>query len=167
MSFDFSKTIILFFNFVILFLSMKTILSTFLSLMFLNSSSAFESDSVCSYFYNSLSKLPYTKLIKNTHNFRSLWNGQAIQGCEVVYESQESLVSGSRVYDQFERFIHTPGWFMNNNLVADGPGSSTVGIENENNRCLINWSQHTWIDEKTGEHRQSSQIKMIVQCSPK
>jgi hypothetical protein len=56
---------------------------------------------------------------------------------------------------------------MNNNLVADGPGSSTVGIENENNRCLINWSQHAWIDEKTGAHRQSSQIKISVQCSQK
>ena len=167
MSFDFTKTIILFFNFVLLFLPMKTILSIFLSLMFLNSSSALESDSVCSYFYNRLSELPYTELNINTHNIRSLWNDQAIQGCEVVYESQESQVSGSRVYDQFERFIHTPGWFMNNNLVADGPGSSTVGIENENNRCLINWSQHAWIDEMTGEHRQSSQIKIIVQCSPR
>ena len=155
------------FNFVTLFLSMKIILSIFFSLMFLNSSSAFESDSICSYFYDSLSELPYTKLIINTNNFKSLWSGQLLQGCEVVYESQESLVSGSRVYDQFESFIHTPGWFINNNLVADGPGSSTIGIENENDRCLINCSQHAWIDEKTREHRQSSQIKMIVQCSPK
>jgi hypothetical protein len=57
--------------------------------------------------------------------------------------------------------------FKNGNLVADGPGSSTVGIEKDNNRCLINWSQHAWIDEETKKHRQSRQIKMIVQCSPK
>jgi hypothetical protein len=77
------------------------------------------------------------------------------------------LVSGSRVYDQFESFIHAPGWIINNNFVADGPGSSSVSIEKQNNRCLITWSQHAWIDEKTKEHRQSSQIKMIVQCSLK
>jgi len=48
-----------------------------------------------------------------------------------------------------------------------GPGSSTVGIKKDNNRCLINWTQHAWVDEKTKEHSQSSQIKVIVQCSPK
>ena len=133
------------------------------SLLLLNTSIAFGADPVCSYFYRSLLQLPHTKLTQNL----SLWNGQRLQGCEVVYESHESLVSGSKVYDQFESFIHTLGWSINNNLVADGPGSSTVGIENEMNRCLINWSQHAWIDEKTKEHRQSSQIKMIVQCSPK
>ena len=137
------------------------------SLLLLNTSIAIGADSVCSYFYRSLLQLPHTKLAKNIDDFLSLWNGQRLQGCEVVYESHESLVSGSRVYDQFESFIHTSGWLMNNNLIADGPGSSTVGIENENNRCLINWSQHAWIDEKTKGYRQSSQIKMVVQCSPK
>ena len=137
------------------------------SLLLLNTSIAFGNDAVCSYFYPRLMQLPHTKLTQNNHDFLSLWNGQPSQGCEVVYESRESLVSGSKVYDQVESFIHTLGWSINNNLVADGPGSSTVGIENEMNRCLINWSQPAWIDEKTKEHRQSSQIKMIVQCSPK
>jgi len=148
-------------------MSMKIKFLLLASLLLLNTSIAFGSDSVCSYFYRSLLQLPHTKLTQNNNDFLSLWNGQRLQGCEVVYESHESLVSGSRVYDQFESFIHTPGWLIKNSLVADGPGSSTVGIENENNRCLINWSQHAWIDEKTKEHRQSSQIKMIVQCSPK
>ena len=137
------------------------------SLLLLNISIASGADSVCSYFYHILLELPHTKLTQKMNDFISLWNGQRLQGCEVVYESHESMVPGSRVYDQFESFIHTPGWSINNNLVADGPGSSTVGIENEMNRCLINWSQHAWVDEKTKEHRQSSQIKMIVQCSPK
>ena len=137
------------------------------SLLLLNTSIAFGADPVCASFYRSLLQLPHTKLTQNINDYLSLWNGQRLQGCEVVYESHESLVSGSKVYDQFESFIHTLGWSINNNLVADGPGSSTVGIENEMNRCLINWSQHAWIDEKTKEHRQSSQIKMIVQCSPK
>ena len=137
------------------------------SLLLLNTSIAFGADPVCSYFYRSLLRLPHTKLTQNINDFLSLWNGQRLQGCEVVYESHESLVSGSKVYDQFESFIHTLGWSINNNLVADGPGSSTVGIENEMNRCLINWSQHAWIDEKTKEHRQSSQIKIVLQCSPK
>jgi hypothetical protein len=148
-------------------MSMKIKFLLLASLLLLNTSLAFGADPVCSYFYRSLLQLPHTKLIQNSDDFLSLWNGKRLGGCEVVYESHESLVSGSKVYDQFESFIHTLGWSINNNLVADGPGSSTVGIENEMNRCLINWSQHAWIDEKTKEHRQSSQIKMIVQCSPK
>ena len=148
-------------------MSMKMKFLLLASLLLLNTSIAFGADSVCSYFYRSLLQLPHTKLTQNNNDFLSLWNGQRLRGCEVVYESHESLVSGSKVYDQFESFIHTPGWLIKNSLVADGPGSSTVGIENENNRCLINWSQYAWIDEKTKEHRQSSQIKMIVQCSPK
>jgi hypothetical protein len=105
------------------------------SLLLLNTSIAFVADPVCSYFYRSLLQLPHTKLTQNINDFLSLWNGQRLQGCEVVYESHESLVSGSKVYDQFESFIHTLGWSINNNLVADGPGSSTVGIENDNNHC--------------------------------
>ena len=149
------------------FMSMKIKFLLLASLLLLNTNIAFGSDSACSYFYRSLLQLPQTKLTQNNNDFLSLWNGQRLQGCEVVYESHEALVSGSRVYDQFESFIHTPGWLINNNLVADGPGSSTVGIEKKNNRCLINWPQHAWIDEKTKGHRQSSQIKIVVQCSPK
>mgnify|MGYP006974249547 CR=1 FL=1 len=148
-------------------MSMKIKFLLLASLLLLNTSIAFGADPVCSYFYRSLLQLPHTKLTQNINDFLSLWNGQPSQGCEVVYESRESLVSGSKVYDQFKALMHTPGWSINNSLVADGPGSSTVGIENENHRCLINWSQHAWIDEKTKEHRQSSQIKLTVQCSPK
>ena len=88
------------------------------SLLLLNTSNAFGSDSVCSYFYRSLLQLPHTKLTQNINDFLSLWNGQRRQGCEVVYESHESLVSGSRVYNQFESFIHIPGWLINNNIVV-------------------------------------------------
>lgn len=56
---------------------------------------------------------------------------------------------------------------FNNNYFADGPGSSTVGIENKMNRCLLNWSQYAWIDEETNEQKQSDQINITVQCSVK
>lgn len=146
---------------------MKIIFLFLALLLLLNISVAFGDDSVCSHFYNRLSELPHTKLTLNIDSFISLWNEKRLEGCEVVYESHESMIPGSRVYDLFESFIHTPGWIVNNNLAADGPGSSTIGIENDTSRCSINWSQHAWVDEKTKEHRQSSQIKMIVQCSLK
>ena len=146
---------------------MKTLFLLLTSLMFLNTSAAFGTDPVCSHFYNKLSELPHFQLTLNDDGFKSIWNGNQMQGCEVFYESHVSQVSGSKVYELYESFTQDPDWVINGNLVADGPGSSTVGIEKDNNRCLINWSQHAWIDEETKEHRQSSQIKMIVQCSLK
>jgi hypothetical protein len=146
---------------------MKTIFLLLTSLLLLNISAAFGADFVCSHFYNKLSELPHIQLTLNLDGFKSIWNGKQLQGCDVFYESHVSLVSGGKVYELFESFIQAPGWVINNNLVADGPGSSTVGIEKGTNRCLINWSQHAWIDEETKEHRQSSQIKMVVQCTLK
>jgi hypothetical protein len=146
---------------------MKTLFILLTSLIFLNIGAAFGADSVCSHFYNKLSELPHFRLTLSDDGFKSVWNGNHLQGCEVFYESHVSLVSGSKVYELFESFTRDPEWVINENLVADGPGSSTFGIEKGNNRCLINWTQHAWIDEETKEYRQSKQIKMIVQCSPK
>ena len=57
------------------------------SLLLLNTGIAFGADYVCSNFYHSLSQLPHTKLTQNNNDFLSLWNGQRLQGCEVIYES--------------------------------------------------------------------------------
>ena len=146
---------------------MKTLLFLLASFILLNISAVFSADSVCSHFYDKLSELPYQQLTLRDDGFKSLWDGNYQQGCEVFYESHVSLVSGSEVFQLFESFTRDPSWEIDANLVADGPGSSTIGIKKDNNRCLINWTQHAWIDEETKKQRQSKQIKMIVQCSPK
>jgi len=105
---------------------MKIIFLFLALLLLLNISVAFGDDSVCSHFYNRLSELPHTKLTLNIDSFISLWNEKRLEGCEVVYESHESMIPGSRVYDLFESFIHTPGWIVNNNLAADGPGAQSA-----------------------------------------
>ena len=146
---------------------MKTLLHLLTSFMFVNISAVFGADSVCSHFYNKLSVLPHLQLTLSDDGFKSLWDGNHQQGCEVFYESHVSLVSESEVFQLFESFTRDPSWEIDGNLVADGPGSSIIGIKKDNNRCLINWTQHAWIDEETKKQRQSKQIKMIVQCSPK
>ena len=135
-------------------------------LIIVNSNLSFADDSACSYFYPKLFELPHIKLTQNSSGFKSLLNGDWTHGCEIVFESHDSIVSGDKVYDTFQSFINAPGWTIDNNLSADGPGSSSIGIENEKNKCTILWSQHAWIEE-SGEHRQSSDIEMIIQCSLK
>ena len=132
-----------------------------------NLSSVFADDSVCSYFHQRLSDLPHIKLTKSNSEFKSLLDGQRTHGCEIIFESHESIISGNAVYNTFESFINSPGWTIDNNLSADGPGSSSVSIENNKNKCTILWSQNAWIDEESGEQRQSSDIEMIIQCTSK
>ena len=133
----------------------------------LNFSPAFGADAACSYFYKKLTELPHVKLTVNDDGFQSMWDGKEMSGCELIFESHASIVSGEKVYRIFQSFIQTPGWKIDNNLLADGPGSSSVGIENDKHKCCINWSQHAWIDEKSGKLTQSNHIEMIIQCSPK
>ena len=122
-------------------------------------------DSTCLQFYNELLKLPHTRLTQISNGFVSLWNGKSLKGCEIIFESNESIVSGEVVYLKFQSFTNWQGWTINENLSADGPGSSTIGIENNQNKCILHWSQHSWIDEKSNEYRQSEKIKMIIQCT--
>jgi hypothetical protein len=135
--------------------------------LFANLNPAFADDSACSYFYPKLSKLPHIKLATSNNGFKSLWDGKWTHGCEIFFKSHVSIVSGDKVYDIFQSFINAPGWTIDNNLSADGPGSSSVGIEDDKNKCTIHWSQHAWIDEESGEYRQISNIEMIIQCSSK
>jgi hypothetical protein len=121
-------------------------------------------DSSCNQFYNELSKLPHTRLTETTNGFVSILDGKSLKGCEVIFESNESRVSGEIVYQKFQSFTNWQGWYINENLCADGAGSSTVVIENNQNRCILNWSQPSWIDEKSNEYRQSENINLVVQC---
>ena len=122
------------------------------------------SESPCLRFYDELSKQPYSNLELDSDGFVSIWDGKSMNGCEITFETNESLVSGSIVRQKFDSFINRQGWSINPKLMADGPGSSTVGIEDDQNRCIISWSQHAWIDENS-DHQQTNEIMLIVQCS--
>jgi hypothetical protein len=124
-------------------------------------------DSPCAQFYNELLKLPHTRLTQTANGFVSLLDGKSLKGCEVIFESDESIVSGEAVYLKFQSFTNWQGWYINENLLGDGPGSSTVGIENNQNKCILHWAQHAWIDEQSNKYRQSENIKLIVQCTSK
>ncbi len=145
---------------------MKTLSLTFAFLFIFICRISNANDSPCVQFYNELSKLPHTRLTETTNGFVSLLDGKSLKGCEVIFESDESIVSGEVVYLKFQSFTNRQGWYINENLSADGPGSSTVVVENIQNKCILHWSQHAWIDEQSNEYRQSEHIKLIIQCTP-
>jgi hypothetical protein len=122
-------------------------------------------DSACRHFYNELYKLPHSKLTLKSDGIVSLWDGRQGDGCEATLDTDEPKVSGKVVYQKYESIINWQGWSINEKLIADGPGSSTAGIEKGSYRCLVNWSQPSRVDENTGEIKQSDQSKIVVQCS--
>jgi hypothetical protein len=76
-------------------------------------------------------------------------------------------VPSGKLHDLYNELINSGVWSKKHDYAADGPGSSLIGIENDGYRCLINWSQHAWLDDKTNEIKQSDKIRMVVQCSLK
>ena len=122
-------------------------------------------DSNCRQYYAKLSELPHAKLVLSRVGFISLWDGKQSDGCEVAFETDESMVSGDVVFSKFQSFTHTQGWSVNEKLIADGPGSTTVAIENAGKMCLMYWSQHSWIDEEISDIEQSDQIRIVIQCA--
>ena len=144
---------------------MKSIIALAFLLLILIAAIGYADESICSQFHQKLSELPHDQLKLNTNGFVSLFDGNQLDGCEVVYESNKSLVSGDRVHDLYIELINSDGWTQNNDYAADGPGSSTVAIENGGHCCIIHWSQHAWVDEETGELKQSDRIKLVVKCA--
>lgn len=124
-------------------------------------------DNACSYFFGRLNETPHKSIVSSQDGFISIWDGTTILGCEVVFKSREALISGEKVFDLFQSLTTAPGWDIDEKLIADGPGSSSVGIKNASYKCALHWSQHAWVDERTGKIEQSSDIEIIVQCSSK
>ena len=146
---------------------MKPLSLSFIFLFIYISQISNATDSPCTQFYNELLKLPHTRLTQTSNGFVSILDGKSLKGCEVIFESDESMVPGEVVYLKFQSFANWQGWYSDENLVADGPGSSTIETENNQNKCILHWSQHAWIDEHSNEYRQSENIELIVQCTSK
>ncbi len=123
---------------------------------------AFGEDATCKYFSENLSDLPHSKLTLKKGVFCSLLNGKEISGCQVEFGSHASMVSGEKIFERFDSLSHTVGWSTDN--VADGPGSSTVIMKREKERCFLHWTQNSWVDEETKEIEQSEDIEVVIQC---
>jgi hypothetical protein len=83
-------------------------------------------DSICNRFHDKLIQLPHDQLNLNTNGFVSLFNGKQLDGCEIVFQTNESMVSWDKVHDLYNEMINSDGWTQNNDYAADGPGSIII-----------------------------------------
>lgn len=123
----------------------------------------------CNFFHEDLAHVPNNSVVLNTGQLHSRFDGQAFNGCEVVFNSHGILLkNGSADLPSFratkDSTLYEDGWREENRYAADGPGSGTYGIVKDNILCIINWDQHSWIDDKTGNIEHSDFINMVVQC---
>jgi hypothetical protein len=120
----------------------------------------------CKVFYGELKPVPHYELSVNTGLLRSLSGGKKYRGCEVIFKSNEQLMTGSEL-PSFESpegsVFYRAGWRIDEKYRADGAGSGSYGIVKEAVLCLIHWDQDSWVNE-TGEIEQSELINMTVQC---
>jgi hypothetical protein len=95
-----------------------------------------------------------------------MWDQVEHDGCEVEFETNDSLSAGTPVpsFDAIEETeMYRLGWRARHGIGADGPGSGIFGIEKDAALCVIRWSQPAHLDDY-GEIAHSETFMMKIQC---
>jgi hypothetical protein len=127
---------------------------------------AAEPESPCELFFTALENVPHVVLSMRTGAFVSTWDEMEYRGCEVDFETNDSLSEAVSVpsFDAIEDSeMYRLGWRMSEGIGADGPGSGVFGIERESVLCVVRWAQPAYLFDD-GEIVQSETFSMKVQC---
>jgi hypothetical protein len=133
---------------------------------FLGACAQTEPASPCEPFFTALENVPYVVLSMSTGAFVSTWDGMEYSGCEIDFETNDSLSAGVSIpsFDAIQDSeMYRLGWRMSHGITADGPGSGVFGIERESVLCVVRWAQPAYIDDDE-EFVQSETFSMKVQC---
>ncbi|MBT8478897.1 MAG: hypothetical protein KJO06_08275 [Gemmatimonadetes bacterium] len=128
-----------------------------------------ESALPCPYFQSRLESVPHVALSAASGRFVSDWDQEQHVGCQVDFETNDSLREGASVphFDAIEGSeMHGLGWRQSYGIGADGPGSGIFGIEKGSTLCIIRWAQPAHIDDD-GEIVSSDTFNMRIQCRQK
>ena len=121
---------------------------------------------LCQPFAEDLHPVPHMVLTMRIGDLESLWDQTPFNGCEVEFETNDSLSAGARVpsFDAIEGSeMHERGWRPLPGIGADGPGSGIFGIQKDEIACMVRWSQPAHIADD-GEFVQSETLTMKIQC---
>lgn len=120
----------------------------------------------CDLFRSMLQPIPHVRLVERPA-FVSMWDRVERTGCELVFETRETLVPlGVPIPDFIPRRgmdLFSRGWRLNPRYQADGPGSSLHAIRHGATLCVVHYSQPAHL-ESHGEIVQSDTITITVQC---
>lgn len=120
----------------------------------------------CDAFYEALRAVPHVSLALGTGAFISIWDGEKYDGCEVEFETNDSVRAGTAAPDFFAdpgTDLYNAGWRMLVDIGADGAGSGIHGIQREAVLCIVRWEQPAYIDDD-GKLVVSETLRMWIQC---
>lgn len=120
----------------------------------------------CEEFYDALAAAPHVSLTRSSGPFTSIWDGATREGCEVDFETNDSLGGGQGVPDFSAHAgteMYDAGWRMSHGIGADGAGSGTHGIERGPVACIIRWARPADIDD-AGAFVESDTLRRWVKC---
>lgn len=121
----------------------------------------------CEPFFMQLSPFLHDTLILETGTFTSLFDNSSFAGCEVRFESRADLMGNSSLLPSFypgeETDLYAMGWRPVHEYTGDGPGSGIYGMIRDQTLCLVSWSQHAWLNDRS-EIEVSNEILVTVQC---
>lgn len=124
------------------------------------------SDDPCDHFYDALAAVPHVALTRSAGPFESIWDRETYEGCEVAFETNDSIRAGSVAPDLFAdpgTSMYLAGWRMSDGIGADGAGSGIHGVERGSVLCVIRWEQPAYIDDD-GSFVESGTLNMWIQC---
>ncbi len=122
--------------------------------------------SLCQPFLGPLEVVPYVELSVYSGVFESVWDEQRYHGCEIRFETNDSIRGGAVVpgFDAIDGSeMQRLGWRPSTGIGADGPGSGVFGIEKDTVACIVRWAQPAYIDDD-GEFVESETLNMTIQC---
>ncbi len=120
----------------------------------------------CDEFYDALAAVPHVSLTRSFGSFESIWDAKIYDGCEIEFETNDSIRAGADVpifFADSGTEMYGAGWRMSREIGADGAGSGIHGIEKGSVVCIIRWEQPAYIDDD-GEFVESDTRRQWVQC---
>lgn len=126
------------------------------------------SHSMCDHFYRILTRLPHSEIHINSGVIGDGNKQETLNTCEVIFVSDDSLMqNGVESLPSFRAEqgseLYNAGWRENDSYAADGAGTGAYGILRGNVLCLIQWEQHSWVDD-SGAIGHSNMVRLTAQC---
>ncbi len=115
--------------------------------------SGHQQESPCETFYEALSKIPHRELTWSSDNITEIGTDKESNGCDITFITDNTLMKrGFRaISDWIKRSsdIYRSGWRLNENFVADGPGSISFRLERNSRACDVreDWSHSNGQEE--------------------
>ena len=121
----------------------------------------------CDELYEILVVVPHVSMTRHSGPLESIWDRETIQGCEIAFETNDSIRNGAVVPTLLAdpgTEMYRAGWRMIPEIGADGAGSGIHGIRRGRARCVVRWEQAAYIDDD-GTFVESDTLTMLIQCT--